>query len=496
MDGTRDDERADDARGAAAAASALASLARHLEGCRTREEVARTAADAARELVGAAIVGFRRIEQSTSRAVAVSPEPPPEYVERAYRAVRIEERSYLARVVKERVGNIWHDPEVHRGADPGQGDLALLREYGMGSALNVPVLVTGGVWGHVIAGRRPDRAPFGAADFAHVEVVAALAAGALARVELEAQVQHLVADDPLTGLGNRRVADQAAAAALASGEETVIVMCDVDGLKRVNDELGHETGDDLLRSVADVLRRVADGLPGTTAARIGGDEFCLVVQGQPRAAVSEVLARTTEEFPLPHGASISFGIASTAVAGAVSARHLFRRADAAQYRAKRARYRARRAAAPMADPAVTAERLVVAASAAVAAARPGLLSRLCALAASATETLGGTEWAVLARAAVGPAAGAPAPLERPLGEPVVVASGGVAAARGAGSGTVVVERTPWLVEVGVSRTASTAPAVLTALEAMLVVAAQEGRRPGGVAPDRVLGAGAVAGRLA
>jgi diguanylate cyclase (GGDEF)-like protein len=76
-------------------------------------------------------------------------------------------------------------------------------------------------------------------------------------------VRHLVADDPLTGLANRRVADSEAESALESGHETCIVMCDVDGLKRVNDDMGHDAGDDLLRSVADVLSRAADALPGS-----------------------------------------------------------------------------------------------------------------------------------------------------------------------------------------------------------------------------------------
>ncbi|MCB2508734.1 GGDEF domain-containing protein, partial [Listeria monocytogenes] len=75
--------------------------------------------------------------------------------------------------------------------------------------------------------------------------------------------------------------------ALASGGETCIVMCDVDGLKRVNDELGHDAGDDLLRAVADVLRRISEALPGATAARLGGDEFCVITSGHPLATVLE-----------------------------------------------------------------------------------------------------------------------------------------------------------------------------------------------------------------
>jgi diguanylate cyclase (GGDEF)-like protein len=317
------------------------------------------------------------------------------------------------------------------------------------------------VWGQLIAARGEGRPIFHADDVARAEVLAALAAGAIARVDLEAQVRHLIADDPLTGLANRRVADSSAETALESGQETCIVMCDVDGLKRVNDQLGHETGDDLLRSVADVLRRTADALPGATAARIGGDEFCLITVGRRRAEVAEVMAATIAEFPLPHGAAISYGLASTAVAGAVSARQLFRQADMAQYRAKRARARARRAAAPAtADPAVTAERVVVAGSAAIVAAQSGIVPRLCALAAAATETLGGSGWAVLMRRPG-------APDDEPAS---AVARGGGPAEVGAESFTTVVGHGPWVVEVGVSGTAATGEVVDTSLDALVAVA--------------------------
>ncbi|SFB11523.1 GGDEF domain-containing protein [Cellulomonas marina] len=471
-------------------ASRLALVARRLQAGGTLEEVARIGAAGARQVLRADLVGVRRIEQHTSTSIAVDPVPTgARDTWLATRQVRTEDRPYLARLIAEQTGHFWHDPAVHPAAPGGSGDVGVLRDFGMASAVDVPLLVNGSTWGHVIAGRRAGSGPFTAEDLARAEVVAAMLTGAVARVDLEEQVAHLVADDPLTGLGNRRVADTAAASALASGEETVIVMCDVDGLKRVNDELGHDVGDDLLRSVADVLRRVADALPGCTPARIGGDEFCLVVVGQPRVAVAEAMERTVAAFPLAHGASISYGVASTAVSGAVSARHLFRRADAAQYRAKRARARARRSAAvPLADPTVTAERVLVAASTALAAPRQGTLPRLCALAASATEVLGGAEWAVLARVGGATDDGGAEAADAPA-DLVVVARGGVAADRSAGTRTVVAERGDWAVEIGASRTASTGPAVLTAVEAVLVLAAREGTVGGSVVVvDRPVGA--------
>lgn len=446
----------------------LALAAHRLDRCRTIDEVAQVAAATAVDVLAADRVAFCRIEQGTCRTVTVEPPPQnPREVWFAQETYRADERPALRGLIRDRASWLSHAMDVQGEAtSPGDADagdpveVALLRERGQASALASPIVVNGTVWGQLYAVRNRELGLFEVDDVARAEVLAALAAGAVARVDLEEQIRHLVDDDPLTGLANRRAADVAVDAALESGRETCVVMCDVDGLKRVNDELGHDTGDDLLRSVADVLRRAADELPEAVAARIGGDEFCLVTVGSRRSEVAEVMATTTAAYPLAHGAAISYGLASTAVTGAVSARHLFRQADVAQYRAKRARARALRATPVTADPAVTAERVVVAASAAIGAAQSGVVPRLCALAAAATETLGGAAWAVLRRReGAGP--------EEPG---TAVARGGSPAELGSTPLTMTVQHGPWLVEVGVSQTAATGDAVRTALDALVSVA--------------------------
>ncbi|GCE77788.1 GGDEF domain-containing protein [Cellulomonas biazotea] len=466
-EGTRRDHRS---AAALVGVRGLATAAHRLDRCRTVDEVVEVAAAVGVEVLGAKLVAVLRIEQDTARVIAIEPEPTdPRIRWRSRASYRADDRPALRQLIRERSSWVAHSVDVAgrpvADGDAGAGDaveIGSLREIDGGSALASPVVVNGSVWGQLYAMREVGSPLFGIDDIARSEVLAALAAGAVARVDLEAQVRHLVADDPLTGLVNRRIADAAAESALESGLETCIVMCDVDGLKRVNDELGHDTGDDLLRSVADVLRRAADALPGAVAARIGGDEFCLVTSGRRRSEVAEVVAATVAEFPLPHGAAISYGIATTAVTGSTSARHLFRQADMAQYRAKRARARALRAAAPTtADPAVTAERVVVAGSAAIVAAQSGIVPRLCALAAAATETLGGAGWAVLMRR----------PGDGPDTSPSAVARGGAPVdLTAAESSTTVVEHGPWVVEIGVSATAATGEVVDTSLDALVAVA--------------------------
>jgi diguanylate cyclase (GGDEF)-like protein len=93
-----------------------------------------------------------------------------------------------------------------------------------------------------------------------------------------AAVEQLSVTDALTGLYNRRGHDLLASQVLRSGARhgtmTAVLFLDVDGLKRVNDELGHDAGDGLLIGAADLLRKTFRD--SDVIARLGGDEFCVV----------------------------------------------------------------------------------------------------------------------------------------------------------------------------------------------------------------------------
>lgn len=440
----------------------LAASARRLEACRGMAELSQVACDCLLETLDARRAILLRIEQDEARPLWLS--PPVTDAEHA--AViedisRISARPELRRLILDRTPSRAHRAEGDaHGVELGDPvELELLGRLGVTAEVCAPVVVNGGVWGALIVTRGTGQ--FDDEDVAAAEMLAALTAAAVIRLDFEHQVFHLLAEDPLTGLADRRVADAAAERALASGVETCIVMCDVDGLKQVNDELGHAAGDDLLRIVAGVLRHAADALPGTTAARIGGDEFCLVVPGWPRGTVEDVLVTTMDQHQLPHGAAISWGVAASSIGERVPISSLFRAADFAQYRAKRARARRRQLALPdTADPMVTAQQVLTRALPAIASARPGALSRLCALASTATDTLGGGAWTVLR--------------ERLPGERVVVARGGSPAAQPTAVRTVVVDHRGWSIEVGASADATLEERVRTALSAAMYVAAQDG----------------------
>lgn len=443
----------------------LAVTAHQFDACRSIEDVVEAAAQAAMAVLGADACSVSRISQETSRLLHLEPsDHDPRWHQFLSPTYRADERPALRALLRNRESWVARAFDAQgRSVPPGDtsaGDrveVELLREVGAASAMTSPVVVNDAVWGQITVVRDFDAPLFHVDDVATAEVLAALTAGAIARVDLEQQMRHMIADDPLTGLANRRTADRAAEMALASGRETCVVMCDVDGLKRVNDELGHDAGDDLLRAVADVLRRAADTIPGATAARIGGDEFCLVTVDQPRDVVATAMSTTVAKFPLPHGAAISYGIASTAVMGSVEARHLFRRADQAQYQAKRRRARARaRVTPPISDPVQAVERLTSSGAVAIGAAAPAVVPRLCAFAAAATETLGGDSWAVRER--------------MPGSDTFTTVARGGSPADVSETRMLTVERDEWVVEIAVAATASTGRQVQTALSALVAIA--------------------------
>lgn len=126
-----------------------------------------------------------------------------------------------------------------------------------------------------------------------------------------AELQYRAHTDPLTGLGNRHVWHDALDAeerALDSlGENAMVMIVDLDGLKRTNDKLGHDAGDRYLRAAAAILReqlREADLL-----ARIGGDEFAVLVRGISGDEAEQIKQRLTAAFEKKNvSASIGFAM--------------------------------------------------------------------------------------------------------------------------------------------------------------------------------------------
>jgi len=99
--------------------------------------------------------------------------------------------------------------------------------------------------------------------------------------ELRHKLEALIITDPLTGLLNRRGFYQAASAALArskrSNNHLAILYIDLDGFKNINDSLGHDVGDDLLRHIANQIKATTRSYD--VLARLGGDEFTILLDG-------------------------------------------------------------------------------------------------------------------------------------------------------------------------------------------------------------------------
>lgn len=222
--------------------------------------------------------------------------------------------------------------------------VAALRRRRRGSCVVAPIVLHGRAWGELYVARPLGTPVFGRADADFATVIASVVASGIAQTERLEEVRRLAFTDPLTGLANRRAVDmrldEAVALHRTDGTVVSLVVCDLNGLKRVNDTHGHAVGDRLLERFGSLLSVSGARLPGALAARLGGDEFCLLTVG-PSAdevvAFGDELCRRAAELELGEG--VACGIASTGdpIGPLKSARRLFRLADAAQYRAKAAR---------------------------------------------------------------------------------------------------------------------------------------------------------------
>ncbi|MER7799356.1 diguanylate cyclase [Streptomyces parvulus] len=219
--------------------------------------------------------------------------------------------------------------------------VAALRRRGRGCCVVAPIVLHGRAWGELYVARLVGDRVFARPDADFATVLASVVAAGIAQAERLEEVRRLAYTDALTGLANRRAVDAALDEAVERhrGEGVVVslVVCDLNGLKRVNDTHGHAVGDRLLERFGSVLSLCGAMLPGALAARLGGDEFCLLAVGPSADEVvkaAEELCRRAAELELGDG--VACGVASTQdeVGPVRSARRLFRLADAAQYRAK------------------------------------------------------------------------------------------------------------------------------------------------------------------
>lgn len=158
------------------------------------------------------------------------------------------------------------------------------------------------------------------------------------RKRMEDELKHISLHDSLTGLYNRAFFEAQAAKIQSIGKSTVgLLVCDVDGLKMINDSLGHGMGDHVLKEVAGILR--ASFRESDLVARIGGDEFAVLIVSDSNDELMDCRLRimagigwyNAENPTLPISLSVGYAASSHR---RVDMHELLKEADTNMYREK------------------------------------------------------------------------------------------------------------------------------------------------------------------
>lgn len=218
----------------------------------------------------------------------------------------------------------------------------LLAEHGAVASLDVAIGGGGARFGVLHAASRAPRR-FSAADIHFAGSVATMLAAAIDKQRALDEVQHMALHDALTDLPNRVLFRDHLAQALArfrrSGEPMAVILLDLDGFKDVNDTMGHLAGDRVLSSAA--KRLISCVRETDQAARVGGDEFALILTDlrdpmDASVVAAKIVAALSSPFPVDERRArigVSIGIAICPDDGD-DPDVLLRNADLALYRAK------------------------------------------------------------------------------------------------------------------------------------------------------------------
>jgi diguanylate cyclase (GGDEF)-like protein len=317
---------------------ALLRVAAAAAGTHELDEVLEVAAEEARAAVSAASLSVSRWERErgTLRTVInVGDLGPGEERYPTGEVYPLRDDHAGSRLLRE--GVAYFNAVDDADADPWAA--ARLRRLGKDSEVGVPILVEGEAWGEVYATTAPGQPRFRSEDVRFLEAVAGQLAVAIGRAELFSRVSRLAYEDPLTGLANRRAVEERLERAMTRANDRTgalaVLLCDVDELKAINDEEGHDAGDRALRSVAEALVAAAAARPGNLVGRLAGDEFCVIMEGGTLED-ARGLAATTLAALARNGGQLLISCGAAALgAGVSSPAQLLRAADAALYRAKR-----------------------------------------------------------------------------------------------------------------------------------------------------------------
>lgn len=238
---------------------------------------------------------------------------------------------------------IVHIPEVDLLPPEAGEEKKILKKYRISSLISVPVTDKGRVLGLLLftplrfAGGRRD------VHLNMLTILANLLADALAKVDAEKEINYMAYYDPLTGLPNRALLKNRLAQAIHLARRTEkllgVMFLDLDYFKSVNDTMGHEGGDELLKQVARKLSGCVRKYD--TVSRFGGDEFLILLVQIPRIesihSIAEKIMKVFEQPIIVQGQEF-FITASAGVAvfpwDGEEAETLLKNADLAMYSSK------------------------------------------------------------------------------------------------------------------------------------------------------------------